>query len=390
MPSPSPHTPRVLLVGGGLQSALIALTVLEARPAADLLLLERAARIGGNHTWSFHAGDVPDALRALVDGITEHRWPDYDVAFPERARRVELGYATISSDHLAALVEARCAAAPNARIRTDCDVQSVAPDHVVLAGGERLDADLVVDARGALRDPQSRCGYQKFFGVELETNAAHGVVRPCVMDATVEQIDGFRFLYVLPFSPTRLLVEDTVFSTRPDLETSAWRTRVLHESALRGFTPADVVREEHGVLPMPWSGSGPELQKAGPLRAGYRGRFFHPATGFSFPQALRVAELIARHVDRPQALFAAEDYRGLVRSEQKQARFARFLNRLLFTGVSPATRWTVFQRFYGQPEHVMARFYAGQVSATDRARLLVGKPPRGFSVVSALTGRAIA
>jgi lycopene beta-cyclase len=386
----SPIHRRLLLAGGGLQGALIALAVLEARPEADIVLLERSDRIGGNHTWSFHAGDVPASMRRLVDGISEHRWPDYDVRFPERSRRVALGYASISSAHLADIVQARLAAAPRAELRTACDVEHVAAHHVRLANGERIDAGLVVDARGAVRDPRARCGYQKFFGVELETSVPHGLERPCVMDATVEQVDGFRFLYLLPFSPTRLLVEDTVFSTRPDLDADAWRTRVLAEAALRGFTPAEVVREEQGVLPMPWSGAGPELQEEGPLRAGYRGRYFHPATGFSFPQALRLAELVANHADAPGALFASEDYARLVRSEQRQARFARFLNRLLFTGVSPSTRWTVFQRFYGQPESVMARFYAGQLTATDRARMLVGKPPRGFSVVSALAGRAIA
>ncbi len=387
---PSPSCPRVLLAGGGLQSALIALAVLDAHPEAAVTVLERDERIGGNHTWSFHAGDVPPELESLAEAVAEHRWPDYDVAFPKRTRRVGLGYASVSSTHLARVVEARFARAKQAELRTGADVQELGPTHAVLTSGERIEADLVIDARGATRDPEARTGYQKFVGLELETSAPHGVERPCVMDATVEQIDGFRFLYVLPFSPTRLLVEDTVFSTNAELDVEAFTERALEYAAVNGWTPAEVVRDERGVLPMPWSGPGPERQEKGPLRAGYRGRYFHPATGFSFPQALRVAALIARHVERPDALFASDDYRRFVKTERKQGRFARFLNRLLFTGVSPATRWTVFQRFYGQPERVMARFYAGRLTATDRARMLVGKPPRGFSVFSALSGRAYA
>ena len=36
-------------------------------------------------------------------------------------------------------------------------------------------------------------------------------------DATVEQLDGFRFLYTLPFGPDQLLVEDTRYSDGPAL-----------------------------------------------------------------------------------------------------------------------------------------------------------------------------
>ena len=75
------------------------------------------------------------------------------------------------------------------------------------------------------------------------------------------------------------------------------------------------------------------------------------------------------------------------RTEVKQA---RFLNRLLFTGVSPATRYTVFQRFYRHPLPTIARFYAGRTTRRDRARMVVGKPPRGFSLKRAMAGKAYA
>jgi lycopene beta-cyclase len=33
------------------------------------------------------------------------------------------------------------------------------------------------------------------------------------------------------------------------------------------------------------------------------------------------------------------------------------------------------QRFYGLPEDLIARFYAGKLTLTDRLRILSGKPP---------------
>ncbi|MEC9481861.1 MAG: lycopene cyclase family protein, partial [Halomonas sp.] len=38
-------------------------------------------------------------------------------------------------------------------------------------------------------------------------------------------------------------------------------------------------------------------------------------------------------------------------------------------------RWRVMQRFYGLPEPLIERFYAGRLTAADKLRIVVGKPP---------------
>ena len=56
---PSPASPAasdvvladVLLVGGGLASSLIALRLKRSRPTLRIIMLERDAHIGGEHTW---------------------------------------------------------------------------------------------------------------------------------------------------------------------------------------------------------------------------------------------------------------------------------------------------------------------------------------------------
>ena len=65
-----------------------------------------------------------------------------------------------------------------------------------------------------------------------------------------------------------------------------------------------------------------------------------------------------------------------------ERRFYRLLNRMLFRAAGPERRWRVFQRFYGLPEGVVRRFYAGRSTALDKARILAGKPP--VPVVAAL------
>ncbi|HEX2677793.1 MAG TPA: lycopene cyclase family protein, partial [Polyangiales bacterium] len=70
----------------------------------------------------------------------------------------------------------------------------------------------------------------------------------------------------------------------------------------------------------------------------------------------------------------------------RQARFARQLNRLLFTCFAPRDMRHVFERFYRLPPDLIERFYALRLTPLDRARILLGRPPRGFSLTHAFSG----
>jgi lycopene beta-cyclase len=260
-------------------------------------------------------------------------------------------------------------------VSTGCAAVEVGAREVRLADGRRLAASLVVDARGP-GGPERGAGYQKFVGHELELARPHGLTRPIVMDAEVPQIDGFRFFYVLPLGARRVLVEDTRFADGPDLDLGALRAEIAGYAERAGLEVAAVVREETGVLPMPWRGRGPR-PTGSPLGAGYAGGFMHPATGYSFPIAARLAALLGQV--GPGACFGPELAR-LARRQRGQTRFARLLNRLLFRWFRPDRRTDVFARFYRLPEARIRRFYALETTWTDRARLLVGRPPRGFSL----------
>ncbi len=97
---------RLILVGGGLANSLIAYRLAATRPEIDWTILEGGAEIGGNHTWSFHEGDLTPAQQAWMEPFVSARWPDYAVAFPGLDRRLPLGYRSISADGLRAVMAA--------------------------------------------------------------------------------------------------------------------------------------------------------------------------------------------------------------------------------------------------------------------------------------------
>jgi len=360
----------VIVVGGGLQGGLVAAALHARRPGCRLALIERGASLGGNHTWSFHDSDLPAQSRDWGGPLIAHSWSDQEVRFPNLSRVLATGYHTVSSERLDRRVRELFAAHPDWRLVMAADARIRDDGRVEVAGHGTLSARLVIDARGP-----GRCavgaGYQKFVGLEVRLARPSPATRPIIMDATVAQHDGYRFMYVLPFSSDHVLLEDTYFSDHPELDGARLRERVLAYARERGYAIAEVIREEAGVLPEP-----DPMPRPGLVALGYRGGFYHPATGYSFPIAARLAELVASSPDHalPGSLARA------ARAHAGQRRFAHLLNWLAFVSIRPEARWQVYERVYRRlDEATLGRFYALVLSARDQAAFLLGRPPGGLS-----------
>ncbi len=362
------------LVGGGLQNALIALAIRHHQPQASILLVEQQATLGGNHTWCFHFSDVAPAVMAWLRPLVAHQWPGYEVRFADFTRRLPLGYGAMTSAQLAEVVTKTVLCGPGA-VLLNTEVSQVAAHQVVLADGRTLHARLVVDARGAQPEAYAgRAGWQKFVGLEVQTVVAHGLVEPILMDAQLPQMDGFRFMYVLPLDAHRLLVEDTRFADGADLDVAALRAEVLAYAQHAGWQVAAVLRQEVGVLPMPWKTSENQSNH-GVLVAGMQGGWFHPATGYSLAVAARLAQWLGS-VPPDQAL--GEGLRDLEQSHGRQRHFAHAINWALFHLAAPPQRVGMMARFFRRPEAIIARFFALDLQLLDIARIILGPPPRGM------------
>lgn len=360
----------VAFVGGGLHASLAVLALRDRRPELTTVVVEANEQLCGNHTWSFHTTDVPQAAWAWLHPVIAHRWPTYEVAFPSGTRQMLLGYATVTSESLAA-----AATRAAHRVRVGRTAVDIGPRHVVLDDGSRIDADLVIDARGPASGHWARAAWQSFVGLEIETTTDHPWSRPIVMDTRVSQRGGLRFMYVLPFTSRRVLIEDTAFSTEP-VDPAELRAGALAYAAAHGLERARTVREEVGALPLPLDvpRSEPVAPGASPLRAGYAGGWFHPTTGYSVPAALRFALALAEG--------APHDLTSVARAADAhaaQATFFRRLNRLWFDAIAPDERWRLLERFHRQSTGAIGRFYAGEMTTADRLAFFVGRPPAGLS-----------
>lgn len=364
----------IAILGGGLAGGLIALAFAARRPDVRVAVFERGERCGGDHVWSFFASDV-EAGADLLEPLIAARWDGYEVRFPARRRRLSTAYHSVTSEKLDAALRA---ALPPERLLTGVAVERTTRHEVTLSDGRRFAAGAVIDARGATGLPHMAGGWQKFIGQMLRLSAPHGLDRPIVMDATVAQHDGYRFVYALPFSAHEVFVEDTYYADGHELDRPALRQRIADYAAAQRWQVEAVDYEEAGVLPVIASGNFDAfwrtMDTGAAGRAGTRAALVHPLTSYSLPIALRFAlhlctldNLSAERLEQASHAWAREHWR--------QGRFYRMLTRMLFGAAVPELRYKVLERFYGLPEPLIERFYAGRSTPVDMLRVLAGKPP---------------
>ncbi len=363
----------IILAGGGLANGLIALRLAQLRPQVRVAIVEAGATLGGNHIWSSFSDELTPAQRQWTAPLFAHRWDHYDVRFPGRNRTLQAGYGSCTSALFADVV---ARALPADRVLTATPIDAVTPTSVTLGDQRVLTAGAVIDGRGQGPTKALDLRWQKFLGQEIELAAPHGLTGPVIMDAVVPQFDGYRFVYTLPFGPRHVLIEDTYFSDGADLSLESLRHRLADYAASQGWSVVRVIREEIGILPLGLGGDIEAFWDEGDSvpRVGLRAAMFHPVTGYSFADAVRMADLIAAL----PVLDAATIYRA-VREHSvgawKSRSMYRLLNRMLFLAADNDERRHIFERFYGLDEALVGRFYAAKPRLRDWLRILSGKPP---------------
>ncbi len=365
----------IAIAGGGLAGGLIALALAMRRPDQRVRLIEAGERIGGDHRWSWFASDLGPAECNLLGGIEQAHWDGgYEVAFPSHSRLLATPYRSMQSRDFAWALSRRLA---EGTIMTRAPIARVEAGSVTLADGRHIAARAVIDCRGLAGSRHLTGGWQVFMGRRMRLDWRHEVARPVIMDATVDQLGGYRFVYVLPLGEREIFFEDTYYQDTPVLDRALLSQRLDAYARAQGWK-GEVVEEETGVLPVVTGGDfaafQAEQRTAGVAVAGARGGFVHPLTSYTLPFAAGIALQVSANADLPgERLAALLEQRA--REHWADTRFYRQLGSMLFDAARPPERRAVFERFYTLSPRLIERFYAGRSTLADRVRVLVGRPP---------------
>jgi lycopene beta-cyclase len=275
-----------LIAGGGAAGLSLAYYISQEPRLADkrVLILEPETKNRNDRTWSFWT-DAPTPF----DSIVAHEWgqlafrsPGYEQVFNLTRHR----YKMIRGLDFYNFVGQALADTPQiVRMQGTVETLNNTPTGITAeTSAGTFTARYAFDSRPPQfqkRPDKYRYLLQHFVGWEVETS--RDVFNPQTvefMDFRGEQQREARFMYVLPFSERRALVEYTLFSAEilPKVEYEAAMRKYLGEL---GITDFRIEAEEVGAIPMT-DHPLPPAEGRHIINLGTRAGRAKPSTGYAF------------------------------------------------------------------------------------------------------------
>lgn len=209
--------------------------------------------------------------------------------------------------------------------------------------------------------------YQCFLGVEIELSDEIIIDYSTIELMTDMQVvnGDYCFTYLLPFSKNRILIEHTIFSSRPVIAENLHQPLNLLLQK-RGLNTASIIRTEYAILPM-----GLPVEKTELPRAGIGGGALRPSSGYGFIRIQRWARDCATQFSE-QNILTPHTASGFILSHMDQL-FLKVLR------LQPQLTPTLFQQLLGQtdPERFI-RFMNDEANVFDYLNIVSSLPKIPF------------
>ena len=292
----------LVILGGGCAGLSLSMALsAHGQACPRTLVIEPRTEYTNDRTWCFWRDP------AVAENFpVQHRWQTMWVTHAGKSVPVDCGstpYHMLTARDFYATAQASIDQQPNIELKRGTavigePVYSGGVWQIRTTAGE-FTARSVVDTRP---DQLPRLGgatlWQSFYGQEIECSAA--VFNPLSMDLMnflVPNRQDVPFVYLLPVTPMRALIEVTVFGAAP-LAASALSGRLDTAIAERvGSAPFTVLRHEHGVLPMGLNAS-PKPAHKNWVKVGLMAGGARPSTGYAFQRIQRWAGECAQELVR--------------------------------------------------------------------------------------------
>ncbi|XDZ64713.1 lycopene cyclase family protein [Alphaproteobacteria bacterium LSUCC0684] len=366
---------RVGILGGGGAGLSLARR-LAGMEMLDLIIVDsQKPRDRADHSWGFwHTQGMDDAFHMARKHW--HRWQIITETGTADQRAERFAYAAIESK----------AWLTDCRLKSMKSGAEIHPYHVHAVRRtdstfvlETDDGEITVDAVYDSRPPPLPEGImlQHFLGWEIETE------HPCfdestavLMDFRCDQSRGVHFIYILPYSAHRALVESTMFT--PTLEENTFYENAIDRYCREILASGQyrILRREKGVIPMGvFAPRDPELPSIGG-----NGGAIRPSSGYAFA-------FIQKQADAIRACITGGEIHASTLPHQPvdlwmDRIFLRVLRR--FPGIAPRLFLAIGKALNGD---AMALFMAGEATWSIRLKVILAMPKWPFILALAGVGR---
>lgn len=298
-----PHFDYIMAGGGAAGLSLAYHLSKSSISEKKILIIDKARKNENDRTWCFWA-DSPMG----VDEIVFRRWPNvrFTSAYCDIQLRLEpYRYSMIRGIDFYKHVYSRLESGGNVEFRTDLvsEIVDGTAFATVKTASEVFTADYVFDSifipeEFSVDRSKYHFLFQHFRGWIIETEA--DVFDPetaTMFDFRVLGGDGMRFMYVLPFSSRRGLVEYTLFSPRLLDEAEYLEGIRRYVDEILGVSRYEILEYENGVIPMT---EQPFRRRSGQrvMLIGTKAGMVKGSTGFAFHRTQRDSRAVVDSLQR--------------------------------------------------------------------------------------------
>ena len=280
---------KIAIIGMGASGASLA-SFLSTKEELEISIFEPALS-RKNHLWGFWDDGSP-AFEAARN-CRQHSWDSLAFVHGEQRRQVDVPqspYSVVNSRDFIQSCEKNLR--DSARIiRESVTSLSENSREAIVKTVEREEGfDLVFDSRPPMFPTNTL--QQHFLGRWVEMQSP--VFDPetaTLMDFRPRPEEPFHFIYVLPISRTRALIESTCYS--PATREENWYRRRIHDYLQVWGEDYEILEEESGQIPL-HSGSSSQGERIKSI--GLRSGTLRASSGYAFAQNLIQSQKIAEQV----------------------------------------------------------------------------------------------
>ena len=264
------------------------------------LIIDRDAKNENDHTWCFwETGE--GAFEKQVFRRWQGVWFHGTRGFSKFLDLGEYEYKMIRAARFYEFIFEKIKGNPNFRFLR-AEIKSIENESVKTDEGEFRAKEFIFDSftRKTYDNPKYQNLWQHFHGwlIETEREAFHSD-EPTLFDFRVEQAGDCRFVYILPFSQNKALIEFTVFSESL-LKQSEYEENVgKYISKILKIEHYQTLETEAGVIPMS-DEPHEEFPAQKIIRIGTAGGYVKPSTGYSFQRTQRRLQKLVEDLEKDE------------------------------------------------------------------------------------------
>ncbi len=296
------NTFNYIFAGGGMSGLSLAFYLNESAILNNkkILIIDRDEKNKNDHTWCFWEKEN-SAFEEIVFRRWDKFWFHGTQDFSELLKLENYQYKMIRAIDFYDFIIPKLKKNPNI-IFLQADISSVENDLVKTNKGEFFANEYIFDSwtRKKYDDSKYHNLWQHFLGWEIETDEnVFNADEPTLFDFRVEQKDECRFIYILPISENKALIEFTIFSDNL-IESEEYEENlqkyILDVLKIENY---EIKETEFGIIPMS-DEPHKEFPSSKIIRIGTSGGYVKPSTGYSFQRTQRRLEKLVKDLSKNQ------------------------------------------------------------------------------------------